>query len=420
MPAAALACIRCGHELPLESYAERCPACAPQVVAGLTVTYRDLAAPERAALRDGPRSIWRYAHSLPVPAEKAVSLGEGMTPLVPLRAVGEELGMGALFAKCEDDNPTGSFKDRLASSAISAAKELFGAETIASSSTGNAGVAAAAYAARAGMRCVILTTAGASPPMLTQMLAFGAIVLTVPDKDARWTVLGRGVRDHGWYPTSPFFAPPTGSNPFGIEGYKSLAYEIAEDLGWRVPDWMVIPVCYGDSLYGIWKGFRELEELGWTTGMPRLVAAEIYGSLGAALAEGLEQVPMMQKSHETAAGSISAAQSTYQALHALRHSGGAAVSVPEAAFHAARDDLGRREGMFLEESAACALAAVRQMREDGRIGADDVVVCLHTADGLKTGIDTRAIAERTIPVPGDLDGAMATLLAAGGPDLRRA
>jgi threonine synthase len=420
MPAEALACIRCGLALPLDAYAGACPACGPDVVAGLTVTYADMPRPDRAALARGPRSIWRYAHSLPVPADRAVTLGEGMTPLLPLHRLGAEIGLPQLYAKCEEMNPTGSFKDRLASAAVSAAKALFGAEVIASSSTGNAGVAAAAYAARAGIPCVILTTAGAAPPMLAQMQALGAHVLTVPDKAARWTVLGEGVRSHGWYPTSPFFAPPTGSNPFGIEGYKSLAYEIAEDLGWRAPDWMVIPVCYGDSIYGMWKGFRELQELGWVDGMPRFVAAEIYGSLGAALAEGLEQVPMMQKPHETTALSISAPQSTYQALHALRASDGAAVTVPEAAFHAARDDLGRTEGLFVELSAASALAAVRQMRADGRIGPDDTVVCLNTAEGLKDGVDPHALAAGTVPVPGDFEGAMAALVAAGGPDLRHA
>ncbi len=129
---------------------------------------------------------------------------------------------------------------------------------IASSSTGNAGAAAAAYATRAGLPSIIFTVVGAAGPMMTQMQAYGALVVAVEDKAHRWTLLEAGVRRFGWFPTSPFFGPVVGSNPYGIEGYKSLAYEIAEQLEWRVPDWVVLPVCYGDALVGMARGFAEL------------------------------------------------------------------------------------------------------------------------------------------------------------------
>ena len=121
--------------------------------------------------------------------------------------------------------------------------------------------------------------------------------------------------------TSPFFGPAVGSNPFGVEGYKTLAYEVAEALGWQVPDWCVLPVCYGDALYGMWKGFEELRRLGWIDRAPRLVAAEIHGSLGAALADGGDAVPEIPGGRATLAASIGATRSTFQALTALRKSG---------------------------------------------------------------------------------------------------
>lgn len=417
---AGLQCIRCKAAVGLEGYVEPCPRCGPGIVAGLTVTYDRSGenVPARAALARGPKSIWRYDHSLPVAAADAISIGEGLTPLVRLDAIGGELGLACLYGKCEGANPTGSFKDRLASVAISAGKVLFDAPVIASSSTGNAGVAAAAYAAKAGLPCIILTTRGISRPMVTQMAAFGATILTVPDKQARWDLLGEGVSKHGWFATSPFFAPPTGSNPFGIEGYKSLAYEIAEDLGWTAPHWVVVPVCYGDALFGMWRGFRELMELGWTDAMPRFAAAEIYGSIGAAMASGEDRVPEMAKPFETGASSISAVQSTYQAVFTLRQSGGVALRIDEGAFVEARDRLARLEGLFVENAAACAIAAAGMLKSAGQIGEHDSVVCLLTADGLKNTFTAEEIAGMTIDVAADFDQAMDRIVQLGGPELR--
>ena len=169
-----------------------------------------------------------------LPSE-AITLGEGGTPLHHLSGAGRVLGLTRLFAKDETRNPTLSFKDRLAAVAISAARQL-GEKTIVSSSSGNAGAAAAAYAAKAGLPCVIFMFQGAAGPMMTQMRAYGARVVTVENKADRWTLMEMAVRQCGWFPTSPFFGPVVGSNPYGIEGYKTLAYETAEQLGWQVPD----------------------------------------------------------------------------------------------------------------------------------------------------------------------------------------
>jgi threonine synthase len=393
-----LRCLRCDALYAPDHFVADCPACRTTAPSNLVVQYHGdvLDGVTRQYLASGPRSIWRYAHSLPVSAAQAVSLGEGLTPLVGLPRVAQQLGLGSLHAKCEFANPTGSFKDRLASVAVSAGRALFGARVIASSSSGNAGAAAAAYAARAGLPCIIFTFTGTAGPMVTQMQSYGAMVVAVEDKAHRWTLLEAGVRRFGWFPTSPFFGPVVGSNPYGIEGYKSLAYEVAEQLGWRVPDWIVLPVCYGDALVGMARGFAELLRLRWIERMPRLVAAEIYGSLSQAEHEGRDDPPSIPRSYDTVAVSIGAAQSTFQALKAVRETRGAVMRVPDDVLLHWHREVARKEGLFVEPSAAASVAAVDLLRRQGTIRPGEEVTCLITAGGLK---DPAAAARSNVPIP---------------------
>jgi threonine synthase len=407
--AAGLACIRCGASYPLTRYAFDCDRCRRDAPSNLGVTYEAgaLSSISREALAAGPPTLWRYAAFLPVDAAAAVSLGEGFTPLVAADRLGAELGI-RLFVKDESGNPTWSFKDRLATVAISAARRL-GARVIASSSSGNAGAAVAAYAARAGLPCVVFTFQAAAGPMVTQMRAYGAMVLAVRDKADRWKLLEAGVRRLGWFPTSPFFAPVVGSNPLGIEGYKTLAYELVEQLGGQPPDWCVLPVCYGDALHGMWKGFDDLRRLGWIERMPRLAAAEIYGSLAATLAAGGDALVEMPRTHDSIAASIGATQATYQALHAIRMSGGTAVRVSDDELLQWQARLAAVEGLYAEPSSIAALAAVRRLRADGVIAAGESVVSVMTAGGLKDVAPTARRQGELPLVPADLDTALDTL-----------
>ncbi|MGZ5904249.1 MAG: pyridoxal-phosphate dependent enzyme, partial [Reyranella sp.] len=321
----ALVCVRCGARYSIDRFADDCPACRrARAPANLTVAYES--PPGEGAVRDAPArrpaSMWRWDSFLPAVAADAVSLGEGNTPLLPAPA----LGLGDVWIKDESRNPTWSFKDRLASGALTMARR-FGAKVIASSSSGNAGAAAAAYAAKAGLPCVVFTFLGASPPLVAQMRAYGAMVVAVENKADRWRLQSAGVREFGWYPTSPFFGPVVGSNPYGMEGYKTIAFEIAEAFDWQVPDWCVLPVCYGDALFGMWKGFEELKALGWTDRIPRLVAAEVSGSITAAMASGEPMPPDRPRNAPSIATSIGASQGTVQALEVLRRSGGAAITI---------------------------------------------------------------------------------------------
>lgn len=397
MKPTSLSCIRCGRSYPLESFDRACGVCERDgVAANLGVVYDESISPDRDALPAAPRTLWRFADTLPLEAGEAVSLGEGMTPLLPIASPRCE----TLFVKDETRNPTWSFKDRLASVAVSWAVSA-GARVIATSSSGNAGAAAASYAARAGLPCVVLTFKGAAGPMVEQIRAAGAMVLECAEKEDRWHILSRAVEKFGWFPTSPFFGPTAGSNPIGIEGYKTLAYEIAEGLDWRVPDWCVLPVCYGDALFGLWKGFDEMRRWGWTGGIPRLVAAEVSGSLSSALSTDDPMPPAVDRDAGSVATSIDIPRSTAQALIALRRTDGIAVALDDAAILGARETLARGAGLFVEASSAAAFAAIERLGAAGTIRRGDTVVAIATASGLK---DVGAAPSAPVPsVNADLD-----------------
>ena len=397
MEPTALSCIRCGRSYPLESFDRACDACGDEgVAANLSVVYDESNPPDRDALTEAPRTLWRFADALPLDAEQAVSLGEGMSPLIPVRSPHCE----ALLVKDETRNPTWSFKDRLASVAVSWAASI-GAGVIATSSSGNAGAAAASYAARAGLPCVVLTFKGAAGPMVEQIRAAGAMALECTEKEDRWRILSAAVGRFGWFPTSPYFGPTAGSNPIGIEGYKTLAYEVAEQLDWRVPDWCVLPVCYGDALFGLWKGFDEMRRWGWTGRMPRLVAAEVSGSLSAGLSASEPMPPAVERNAGSVAGSIDIPRSTAQALLALRRTDGIAVTLDDSAILGAQAALARESGLFVEASSAAALAAIGRLGTDGTIRPSDTVVAIATASGLK---DAGTAPSTEIPQVGaDLD-----------------
>ena len=374
-----LECIRCQRAYPLDAYDRLCAACsADGVSSNLTLRYPDVAAPDRDALPDDPHSLWRYHRFLPLDAADAVTLGEGMTPMISV----DGFGHGPIRVKDESRNPTWSFKDRLATVAVSWAKSI-GAPAIATSSTGNAGAAAAAFAARAGLPCVVLTYKGAAGAIVSQMRSYGAMVLKVPAMDDRWRILSAAVAQFGWFPTSPFFGPAIGSNPIGIEGYKTLAYEIAEQSGWNPPDWCILPVCYGDALYGMWKGFDEMTRWGWIEKMPRLVAAEISGSLSAALAGGSDMPPVISRNSKSIAGSIDVTQGTFQAHAALRQSDGIAITLSDEDLVRARNKLATGSGLSVETSSAAAFAAVDSLSGNGVIKPGEDVVAILTASGLK-------------------------------------
>jgi len=401
-----LVCVRCSARYPINHYDQDCPACrAKGAPANLTVAYdtRPGEGVDRDAVRRDRGSMWRWEGFLHASAAEAVTLGEGNTPLLPAPS----LGLGDIWIKDESRNPTWSFKDRLGSGALTMARR-FGAKVIASSSSGNAGAAAAAFAAKAGIPCVVFTFVGSAGPLVLQMRTYGAMVVKVADKADRWRLQSLGVREFGWYPTSPFFGPVVGSNPYGMEAYKTIAYEIAEAFDWQPPDWCVLPVCYGDALYGMWKGFEELKALGWIDRTPRFVAAEVSGSLAAAMEGGDAMPPESPRNAPSIATSIGALQGTVQGLDVLRRSNGVAVTIGDEDLRRWVVMLAAREGLWPEASSAAPFAAIERLRAEGTIKPHERCVALLTAAGLK---DPGPI-EQALPEPPLVSGGLSELMAA--------
>lgn len=375
-------CIRCGTSYPADRDYFGCPSCAAEGLAvNLEVEYAETLRIDSREWERRPRGLWRYDSALPLRSADAVTLGEGATPLVACETLGASMGLSRLLAKNESQNPTWSFKDRLGSLAISWAR-VRGRRGVAVSSSGNAGATAAAYAARAGLPCIVFTTRSFPGPMVRFMRSFGAMVVAAPSAPERWT-LNRLVSDQwGFMPVSNLSNPPLGSHPVAIEGCKTIAYELVEDLGGAAPDVVIIPVAYGDSVSGIYRGFRDLVEAEVIERLPRLVAAEAYPSLTTALRENAELPPAVQGSGSEAS-SVATPQGTLQALRAIRGSGGSAVAVSNEEVHRARTELREREGLLVEFSSALPFAAARKLAAEGQLSGVECVVALITSSGLK-------------------------------------
>jgi threonine synthase len=387
-----LVCPRCTAEYEPGPLLDGCPACR---VAGRGVNLwprYDEAAVARTLTRDAlvgrPWDMWRYGELLPVDQGRRAALGEGGTPLTELPRFAERHGLRRLYAKDETRNPTWSFKDRLAAVAVTRALDA-GAPVVLDSSTGNQGAATAAHAAKVGLPAVVFTVGRVPWTMKVFMAAYGAMVLQIDDDHARRRTLEACVRELGWYPVCNFSDPPVGGNLYGLEGYKTIAFEISEQLRWQPPDVIVFPTDYGDAVARTGKGLGELRRLGLIDRLPRLVAAERFGPLSRALAGGLDQVPPVPTG-PTVAISIDTDVSTIQALDAIRATQGTAVAVPEEAIVATQLEAARAEGLFPEPSSACALAGARLLREQGWIVPDETVVAFITSMGLKDPGSTRS------------------------------
>jgi threonine synthase len=378
-----LRCLKCGREYPIEVRLKGCDdhRDKPSNVSPLYDYAAIHKVFDRKKLAERPNTLWRYWEYLPANAEDIVTMGEGMTPLVPIHKLGKLIGVPKLMVKNESVNPTWSHKDRMASVAVSVAPR-FGKRAITASSSGNAGSATAAYAARAGMDCIIFTVANFPQTMKTQMEVYGTKLIAMPTVQDRWKMVEALVDRYGWFTTAGFSWPAIGSNPYGVDGYKTIAFEICEQLGWKAPDAVVIPTG-GDALWGAWKGFVEFYEAGYIDHLPRMIAAETFGPIKNALEKKLdfaEQVP----SGPTVAISVGVNYAPYQMLKGVVDSKGDADS-------AAGDDaimdmqlkLAAQEGIYAEASSVQTLAVIKQLREKGRIKDDEVVVALLTSTGLK-------------------------------------
>ncbi|HXX38066.1 MAG TPA: pyridoxal-phosphate dependent enzyme [bacterium] len=355
---AGLKCVHCGQSYPLDPMFHGCPACRDAGQVGVLRAQYDLPA-IRAAWAAGCAAgvgMWRFRLALPLPADAApVSLGEGATPLlqIPSQAVPD----GRVYLKVEAVNPTGSFKDRLNSVAVSMAR-YHGFRGIACTSTGNHGVSLAAYAAAAGMRMIVLFPDDAVSLAVREVRHYGGLPITAPwDERGRW--LRWLVDDAGWAMSGRNF-PREFGNPYGMEGYKTIAYEIVHALGDRPPGTVFAPVGGGDGIYGLWRGFVDLHRAGIIASLPRLIGCQTAATASAyhAFIAGLETVEPVELRPSIAVSLIDR-QSGDHALWAVRESRGEMIAVTEPEIRRAVGALGR-VGVCVEPAAAAAYAGIER------------------------------------------------------------
>jgi threonine synthase len=330
-----------------------------------------------------PATMWRYRELMPLAdGESPISLGEGFTPLFHATALGRTLGLDRLYVKDESLNPTNSFKARGQSAAITRAQYL-GAETIALPTAGNAGNAAAAYAAAAGLRCEVFMPRDVKQPFVDECRLYGARVTLVEGliTDAGRLAAEQGAR-LGWYDVS------TLKEPYRIEGKKTMAYELAEQMAWQWPDWILYPTGGGTGMVGMWKAFEELEEIGWMPRgrRPRMVSVQADGCapIVRAFEAGAGKAAAWENAATIADGlRVPLAIGDFLILRAIRESGGTAVAVSDGEMVDGMLRMGRTEGISAAPEGGATVAALRRLLAAGTIQASESVVLFNTGGALK-------------------------------------
>jgi len=376
-----LECTLCGRRLPFDPRLHVCPVCGEQGILEIVYDYdamrKDVTATRLSA--DPDRTMWRYLPLMSIGGEgHERTLRTGFTPLYRTPRLGAVLGLDALYVKDEGVNPTASMKDRASAVAVLDALAL-GYRTVACSSTGNAASSLAGQAARMGLSSVIFVPKRAPVGKLNQLLAYGATVIAVDGdyKDA-FDLSKRAIAHYGWYDRNAAI------NPHLVEGKKTIAFEIAEQLGWDVPDWAVVAVGDGCTIAGLYKGFYDLFRLGITKRIPRILGVQAEGCkpfVDAASRGG----PLLEAAEDTIADSIAVGipRNPVKAMRAVAESHGAWIAVPDAAILAMMRTLGTTEGVFGEPAGVSGLAGLRAAVERGLIKKSETVVCAMTGNGLK-------------------------------------
>ena len=366
-------CLKCGKELPIGDYLFGCPHCIENGErSSVTFIYEGTA-----KIRSKARGLYRYVEYLPY--EVFPSLGEGWTPLVRLAKMANDLGCADVYCKNEFQNPSGSHKDRMNPFVVARAMETKKA-TIACASSGNEAASLALYAAASGIVCCNVSSADINPIWLAPSLASGAEVVLTNTPENRLSYLQAKIDSEGWYCVTNQLIPPVGSSCFGVQGYKTVAYDLYEQMGESTADYIFVPTCRGDLLYGIFEGFLDLEGQGMIHNIPHLVAVEPFARLEPVL-DGADYKTIFDGVSKLTP-SIGGGTVTYQSLLALQGSGGFAVNIPQ---ENVVDNISSmaRYGLYLESSSAILYGALKKTILEKRIPSDASVVLIATSHGFK-------------------------------------
>ncbi|MDA8276276.1 MAG: threonine synthase [Actinomycetota bacterium] len=408
-----LRCRECGRAYPAEAL-HVCDFC----FGPLEVTYdyeRIASVVSRERIAAGPRSIWRYQDLLPVADAAPVDLGAGFTPLVRADRLAAELGLGELWIKDDTANPTGSFKDRVVSVALTKARQL-GFKVAACASTGNLANSVAAHAARAGMESVVLIPADLERAKVTMTAVYGGTVVAVEGTyDDVNRLCAELTSEH---PSWAFVN--VNVRTYYAEGSKTLAFEVAEQLGWRAPDHVVVPIASGSQLTKVAKGFEELVKVGLLDGEPsvRISGAQAAGCapVATAFAEGTDAVRPVKPHTIAKSLAIGNPADGWYALEAIRRSGGACGAVTDEEVLEGIRLLARTEGIFAETAGGVTIATLAKLAAEGVVRSDERVVALVTGHGLKTVEALAGVVGPTATIAPTLDAFDAAVDLGAEPD----
>ena len=404
-------CVKCGHEIEARPDITVCPKCGGIMDIKYDYKYiKSVVSP--ADMKDRrENSMWRYKEFLPVEGTSTVpKLRVGWSPFYEVKKLAEELGISKLYMKDDGINPTASLKDRASAMAIVKAEEA-GRDTIACSSTGNAASSLAGNAAAAGFKTYIFVPSRAPKGKIAQLRIFGANVICVDGSyEDTFEVSKAAIDRWGWYNRNAAI------NPYLMEGKKTVALEIAEQLNWKMTDYVVISVGDGCTIAGVWKGFKDLYEAGFIDKLPRLISAQASGCcpLNRAIETGEEWFPMEEN---TTADSIAVGvpRNADKALNAIRESNGIPVSVTDEEIFDAMRLVGRTCGVFSEPAAAAGAAALKKAIDTGLISKDSSVVCVSTGNGLKDVANAIKAAGEPLHIAPNMDALLEAFKSIGGP-----
>jgi len=366
-------CITCGEEYSLDEIIYTCKECGSvlEIICKPDVS-RDI-------FNCRKSTMWKYKEFMPVDESRIISLQEGGTPFIKCDKLGDQLGV-KLHVKVEGSNPTGSFKDRGMSVGITKALEL-GVDTVGCASTGNTSASLAAYAARAGLRCIVILPSGkVALGKLAQAMFHGAEVMSVKGNfDEALEVITALALDGKLYLLNSV-------NPFRLEGQKSIGFEIVDDLGWRSPDRIILPVGNAGNISAIWKGIKEFYEADFIKDLPRMTGIQAEGSapIANAVKKGAEHIiPVDNPETIATAIRIGAPVSALKALRAIYDSDGLAETVTDDEILYSQKLLARTEGIGVEPASAASIAGLRKLVETGEIDKGEEIVCIVTGHLLK-------------------------------------
>ncbi|MGI6009023.1 MAG: threonine synthase [Methanomethylophilus sp.] len=396
MVAHRVVCWKCGTEVK-DPYVNLCPKCGGLLTIDIDLGAARAINPED--LRKRPLGVWRYAELMPVSEERKVSIQEGGTPLYKTEALGAEVGVPNAYVKFEGLNPTGSFKDRGMTVGVSHAKEL-NAKVVGCASTGNTSASLSAYASKAGIKCAVFLPSGkVAMGKLAQALFFGAKVLSVDGNFDDALALARKMADEKkLYLLNSI-------NPYRPEGQKSVMFEIWDQLGFQVPDRVILPVGNAANIWAVYKACTELKALGWIDRMPKLTGIQAAGAapVANAFAEGASEfVPVGNPETIATAIRIGNPVSGQKALKAIYDTKGYCTTVSDEEIIQAQLLLGRKEGICVEPASAASIAGLKKLRAQEIIEKDETVACICTGNGLKDPDTILANVPKPIPCKNDV------------------